>query len=323
MPDTGRSDGPQLDAFAYGILFASPVFFSSNLVIGRAAIGSVEPFTLAFLRWALAFLVMIPFVWRGVRRHREIFFENWLLLCAISFLSMWICGAVVYIALRYTTATNGTLIYTTSPVMIMLMEWIFRGRPIARREAFGIVLALAGVVMIVVKGDLDTLLGLRFNFGDILFAICMVSWAGYSVLLKRPEFSNVPTMPMFAASAGVGAILLFPFMVGESVVMGTFPTAANAWASVAGLVIVSSVLAFSTFQYAIKLVGPSIAGMFMYLLPPYGVLMAVVFLGERLHPYHFVGFLLIMSGLMLGTLPKDVRRRIAGWLMARMVPGGR
>ncbi|PLX39679.1 MAG: EamA/RhaT family transporter [Hyphomicrobiales bacterium] len=287
-----------------------PLFFSSNLIFGRVAISTVEPWTLATLRWTLAFLVLLPFAWRGIIEHRQVFRDNWTMIVMLGLLSMWICGALVYFALRYTTATNGTLIYTSSPVLIVLLEWAFRGRRISPREALGIVTALVGVVMIVVKGDLDTLLGLRFNVGDIIFAIAAISWAAYSVLLKRGEFSSVPTLSMFAVIAAAGAATLFPFMIWESIEVGTFPTDAGSWSSIAGIVIFSSVLAFSCFQYGIKVVGPAITGMFMYLLPPYGVMMAVLFLGETLRPFHFAGFVLIMTGLLLGTLPKDIIRRI-------------
>lgn len=312
MPNSGRST-----ALAYAVLLAMPLFFSSNLVLGRAAIASVEPWTLACLRWMLAFFVLLPFAWRGIVTYWSIFERNWIHIVVLALLSMWICGALVYFALRYTTATNGTLIYTTAPIVILLLEWFFRGRAISRREVAGIVLALAGVVMIVVKGDFDVLFGLRFNIGDIIFAFATVSWAAYSVLLKRKAFAVVPTASMFAVTAATGALLLFPFMIWESLEVHTFPTSATSWTSIAGIVIFSSVLAFSCFQYGIKVVGPSITGMFMYLLPPYGVLMAVVFLGEELHAFHFVGFLLIMTGLLLGTLPKDIWSRLRALVETR------
>ncbi|MXN66983.1 EamA family transporter [Stappia sp. GBMRC 2046] len=287
-----------------------PLFFSSNLIIGRAAVNAVEPWTLAFLRWTLAFLMLLPFATRGIKQHSRLFRQHWDMIAIMGFLGMWICGAGVYFALRYTSATNGTLIYTSSPVLILLLEWIFRGRRIVPREIIGIVLAIAGVVTIVVKGSLSVLLGLDLNAGDIVFAFAALSWAVYSVLLKRPEFMGVPTLSLFAVLAFAGAVTLLPFTIWEIAETRRFPVSLPAWSSIAGIALISSVLAFSCFQYGVKVLGPATTGVFMYLLPPYGVMMAVLFLGEELHFYHLTGFVLIMAGLVLATAPKALFRRI-------------
>ncbi|WP_417773254.1 DMT family transporter [Stappia sp.] len=299
---------------AYALLIVMPVFFSSNLVIGRAAISTVEPWTLAFLRWILAFAMLLPFALAGMRAHRKTLQREWTTLGIMGILGMWICGAGVYFALNYTTASNATLIYTSSPVLILLLEWLFRGRRIGTREGLGILLAIAGVVLIVVKGSLATLLALELNAGDVLMALAAMAWAGYSVLLKRPAFAEVPTLSLFATLAAAGALTLLPFTVVEIAETGRFPVHADAWISILGLALGASVLAFSTFQYGVKVVGPSTTGLFMYLLPPYGVLMSVVFLGEELHLYHFAGFAFIMAGLILATAPRRLIDRMRALL---------
>jgi drug/metabolite transporter (DMT)-like permease len=121
-------------------------------------------------------------------------------------------------------------------------------------------------------------------------------------------------MSLFAALAFAGVVTLAPFMLVEIAETGHFPASLDAWLSIFGLASISSVLAFYCFQHGVAVVGPSTAGLFMYLLPPYGVLMAVVFLGEELHGYHFAGFLLIMAGLLLATAPGALWRRIAAKL---------
>ncbi len=288
---------------AYLILCVMPLFFTSNLVIGRGAIDAVEPFTLAFLRWTLASAILLPIAWGGLRRHAELLRREWRLLTLLGLLGMWICGAIVYLALQFTTATNGTLIYTASPVLILLLERIFRGRIIGVRESIGIVLALGGVVTIVVKGSLDVLLGLQFNVGDLLFAGCALSWAVYCVLLKDKRIAPLPSNAVFASTTVAGAVTLAPFMVVEVVHTGAFPVGLDAWLSILGIVISASLLAFSCFQYGVRVLGPSITGLFMYLLPPYGVVMAIVFLGEEFHAFHAAGSALVMSGLVLATAP--------------------
>ena len=225
-------------------------------------------------------------------------------LAVLGILGMWICGALVYLALDYTTATNGTLIYTSSPVLIILIEWLFRGRKVGLREAAGVTIALLGVVVIVVKGSLEVLLSLTFNIGDLLFVGCAVSWAVYSVLLKSQQLLPLQTLPLFMLVAASGALLLAPFALTEMVWLQTFPTSTTTWLNIAGIVVLASLLAFSAFQYGVKVIGPSLTGIFLYLLPVYGVGLAVLFLGEELALYHLWGVLCVLPGVILATWPK-------------------
>ncbi|WP_417668849.1 DMT family transporter [Roseibium sp.] len=294
----------------YVVLTFMPLFFSSNLIFGRAASSAVEPWTFAFLRWFFAFVILLPFAWRGIAENASLLRAQWKTIGLLGFLGMWICGAMVYHALHFTTATNATLIYTSSPVLILLLEWAFRGRRMGAREVVGVGLALIGVIMIIVKGSLAVLWGLTFNIGDLFMALAAVSWAIYSVLLKRRGLAEVPTSSIFAVVAGAGALTLLPFMLWESFATQSFPATMEAWTAIAGTVVFVSLLAFSFYQYGVATVGPSVTGFFMYLLPPYGVVMAVVFLGEALRPFHFVGFACVMAGLLLATLPSDAWNRM-------------
>ena len=159
------------------IMALMPLFFSSNIIIGRGAIGSVEPFTLAFFRWSGALLILLPFAWSGIVAIRAGLTRQVKRIAILGFLGMWVCGAMVYVALDYTTATNGTLIYTTSPVMILLLEAVWRGRPITLRQAVGSASAFIGVAVIVLKGNLAAALALDFNIGDLIILGCALAWA--------------------------------------------------------------------------------------------------------------------------------------------------
>lgn len=288
---------------AYGLLLLSPFFFSSNLIIGSIAVKSIEPFTLTLFRWGLAFAMILPFAWSAIWSSKQVLLEQWKLVGLNAFLSIGICGAGVYFALKYTTATNGTLIYTSSPVLILIMERIFRGRPISAREVLGIILAILGIVYIVVQGNLEQLLALEFNSGDLLFVMAATGWAIYSVLSKKRVLQPVSTIGMFAIVALVGALMMVPFSIMEAQNTAFWPTEPEQWYSLLGLGFVSSVLAFICYQYGIKVLGPATAGIFMYLLPPVGVLLAVTFLGEAFLDFHLVGLILVMSGVITATLP--------------------
>lgn len=284
---------------AYAILLAMPLFFVSNLVLGRAAVEAVAPWTLAFLRWFLASLILVPLAGAGLVAHRDALLREWPVLPLLGFLGMGICGGGVYMALKLTTATNATLIYTASPVVIVLLDALIDRRKLPLSRALGVGAGFIGVAVIVLKGDLAALA--RLDLDDVGIVVAAIAWAFYSLLLKRRALQSFPIMPLFLAIAAAGTVVLVPFMLAEVALVGTFPTDLTAWASIVALAIFPSVLAFSAFQCGIKVLGPSVAGVFMYLLPPYGVALAVVFLGEAFHAYHAAGLALVFAGIVLAT----------------------
>ena len=305
---------------AYSALLVMPLFFSSNLVMARAVGDTVQPWTLACLRWALAVLIILPFSWRAMVTHRKALVAAWERIWILGVLGMWICGAVVYLALSATTATNATLIYTASPVLVILIETIVLGKRLPLGRFIGVGLALVGVAIIVLRGDLTALTRLDFNPGDLGIAAAAFAWALYSLVLRHPSLTPLPTLAVFTAIMIAGVIGLFPFMIWESMALGGFPTAPKAWGWIAALALFPSVIAFSLYQYGVKTVGPAITSCFLYLLPPYGVGMAILGLGESLHAFHIFGSVLVISGLVAATLPPDVIGIIAKrFKFARMI----
>lgn len=292
---------------AYIIMALTPLFFSTNLVFGRGVTGDVAPFTLAFLRWFSVAVVLSPLIWRERSRIAAISPRGRLRVALLGFLGMWICGALVYVALEYTTATNATLLYATSSIMIILFEALIYGRKSGWREAAGIVLAFAGIAVIVLRGSMDALLSLTFNIGDIIILGTACSWALYSVLQRQGEIIAIPNLPAFGLIAGVGALLLLPFAMHEFFTDAPMPRSAYAWQNVGGIVLFASLLAFSGFQYGVRKLGPSLAGIFLYLMPPYGIVLAIIFLGETLSTFHFAGGALVIGGVVLATLPKRLQ----------------
>lgn len=285
----------------YVILAVMPLFFVSNLIIGRPAVDTVPPWTLAALRWSFACLILLPFAWPGLREHGRALAAQWRLILWLGFLGMWICGGIVYVALQFTTATHGTLIYTASPVLVVLIAAVLARRPLPLAEALGVILGIAGVFTIVLEGAPLSILHRPFNAGDLLFIVAAISWAIYSIQLKSRALQDFPTLLVFLAIALAGAVLLLPCMLAELALIGGFPTSAKAWTSIAGIVVFASVLSFSSYQYGVKRVGPALTSIFLYLLPCYGIVLAAVFLGEAIHAYHGIGLLLVMAGVGLAT----------------------
>lgn len=300
---------------AYLLLLAMPLFFSSNLVIARGMGDAVPPFTLALLRWSVAVAILMPFVIHGLRQNGARIRANWRRITVLGFLGMWICGAGVYWALGLTTATNGTLIYTTSPVLVLLIERFLFGKALSLARLAGVVLAITGVAVIVLKGDLSALFRLDLNLGDLGIAAAALAWAAYSLILRNDGLATIPTLPLFAAIAAAGVLTLIPFSAVELSVMGGWPTSLRLWIGVAALALFSAVGAFSLYQYGVKVVGPAVTSCFLYLLPVYGVGMSALFLGEALQTHHLAGMALVLVGLIAATAPPDIvsalRRRLA------------
>ena len=294
------------------LYFLAPVFFSSNLIFGRGITGEIAPFTTALLRWAGSAAIIFPFVYAErkaclafVRSHTGI----WLVL---GILGMGICGGFVYWALTLTTASNATLIYTTSSLFIILLQWLLQRRRIRPSELAGMVVAFAGVAVIVLKGDWTALLHLRFNIGDFGILAAAIAFALYSLLLRHPAVQAMPPMPLFGLLALSGTLVLIPPALYEILTGGLLPDTTSDWTKLLGIILFASLAAFYCFQHAVRVFGPAMAGVTLYLMPPLSIIMAVIFLGERFQPYHAVGIVLVMGGLVLATAPGRRGDRNAG-----------
>lgn len=294
-PETGRP----VDWLIFSLV---PIFFSSNMIFGRGIIGDVAPYTTAFLRWAGSTAIMLPFIYSD-RRASALFVRNhfwlWLLLGGLG---MGICGGLVYWSLTYTSAANGTLIYTTSPLFIILFQWMFSGRKISGRELTGMLVAFAGVISIVLHGDPAALLNLSFNIGDLGILVAAISFAIYSILLKDPALRNLSPLALFGMIALSGALVLLPPSIWEVLNNGPVPDSASDWWKIAGMVVFASLAAFFCFQHVVRVFGPATGGITLYLMPPVSIVMAMFFLGEPFETYHALGIVLVLGGVVLASI---------------------
>lgn len=275
-----------------------PLLFSTNVVIGRFVVADVGPWTLALLRWSGAFLILFPFAAPALRQSLAALRAQAGTIALLGFLGMFVCGGSVYLALHHTTAANATLIYTASNVVVLILEWLFRGRPIGVRELVGTVLAFAGVAVVAIGSEGGTL---SLNPGDVLIAFAAFCWSIYSVLLKRPGLTAIPGTAVFAAIMLAGIVVLLPMSLIEAASGPALPQDARGWLAVAAVALIPSVGAYTGYQYGIRRFGPTTMAMSSYLWTPYGLALAVTFLGETLRPYHLIGLALILPGVILAT----------------------
>lgn len=293
------------------VMIFCPLFFSTNIIFGKMGLAAgIEPFTLAMLRWLITSLILILCFWQNFALHLAILKNNFHFLILIAFLSMWICGGVVYYALQNTSATNGILIYTTSPVIVILIEAIFIGRKTKLREILGICLAVFGIGYVVFQGRLSNLLQLEFNSGDLFFVLTAFSWALYSILLKHTELKTLPQSVQLGSIGFVGALLLSPIALYEVQQTGQFPILLDQWIIIGLIVLFSSIIAFLSFQYGIRQLGASLASIFMYLMPIYGSFFSVLLLGETIKIFQISGAIFVIFGVIIASFPSKLIQRL-------------
>ena len=225
---------------------------------------------------------------------------NWLTLALLGALGASAFNTLVYLGLQYTAATNGVLFNSITPILIVLMSWIVLGERISPRQALGVALSLAGVIAIVARGDVHLLAAMQFNRGDLWLIAAMFLWAVYTLILHRrpPELSAVGFL---AAMLLLGLPWLLPFYLWEFSVRGGFSLTPATMAALAYYGTIPSIVAYLFWNRGVAQVGPNKAGLFVHLMPVFGALLSVIFLGERLYGYHFFGAALIFLGIWLTT----------------------
>jgi len=281
------------------LLPLTSLFWAGNVVLGRFIAGHVPPITLSFIRWAGAFVILLPFAarplardWPTIRKHAGL-----MTLLALTGFSAY--NTMAYYGLQYTTAINGLLLQSVGPLFVALWTFaLFRDR-LTLRQAGGICVSLSGVVVIICRGSLSVLLGIGFNRGDMWFLIALLIYGFYTAMLrKRPAMHP---FSFLAVGMGWGAVLLLPAVAWEIGSGQTMIFDAESVASFAYVCIFPSLLGYLFLNRGIELIGANRAAPFMHLVPVFGSVLAIVLLGERFEMYHAVGYGLVFSGITVAT----------------------
>lgn len=290
----------RLSLSPYLVLVIPPLCWAGNFVIGRATHAEITPLMLTFARWLVASLVLAPFAALAAWRARAALLRHWRLLTILALTGVVGFQYCVYRGLQTTTAINGVLIIATIPVVIPLIAYLLDGARIGGRQRLGIAISLAGVVVIVSKGDPTALGALSLTAGDGWMALAVPNWALYSVLVRRRP-AAIPPFVLLLATALIGVVALAP-AVAAAVGAGALPVASwGVGLSIGYVGIFASVLAFAAWNHGIARIGASRAGVFIHLMPPSAAVLAMVFLDERLAPFHVPGIALIGIGLWLAS----------------------
>jgi drug/metabolite transporter (DMT)-like permease len=286
------------------LLTLPPLLWAGNAVVGRMVSPLVPPLTLNFLRWALAFVLLLPFAWQYLGAHSPIW-TRMRRYAVLGLLGVGCYNALQYLAVKTSTPLNVTLVASSIPVFMLAFGAVFFGQHITRRNLLGAVLSIAGVLVVLSRGELAHLAQVRFVAGDVYMLLATAAWALYSWLLTRP--GDPPEVrkdwaAFLMAQLVPGLVWSGLFAATETVV--TSQSIQWGWPLLAALAFVATgpaILAYRSWGLGVQRMGPNIAAFFSNLTPLFAAIFSAAFLGEAPRPYHALAFLLIVAGIVVSS----------------------
>src|SRR5882757_3180881 len=294
----------------YLLLCVTSLFWAGNAIVGRLAAGHFPPVTLSFLRWLFAFLIILPFAWKHLKRDWDALRGRLGLMIFLSVTGISAFNTLQYWALEHTQALNTLLLQSSAPLFVAMWSLVLLGVRLTLAQAGGIALSLAGVLMILLHGDLTALKSIEFNKGDLIFTVALAIFGLYSVLsLKRPSIHGLS----FASfTFGCGAACLVPLWIWELLSRPAVQLDTTNLLTLFYVAVFPSTLAYLCFNRGVQLIGANRAAPFFHVTPVFGSIMAIVFLGERLQLFHIVGFALVLTGVFVASRRPASGRQRAG-----------
>ncbi len=291
----------------YILMTLAVLFWAGNFILGRAFHGDIPPIALAFWRWAGAALLIIGPAWRFLRRDWPEIRRHWPAVLLLSTLGIAAFNTLAYSGLQYTQAINAFLIQSLMPVLIVTLSLLLFGERVGLVQAAGILVSLTGAATIIARGDVGLIAGLELNRGDLLVSAAILCYAGYSTLLRlRPK---VHPLSFIAATFWLGTVILLPLFLWEHFTVRAMRPSLPTFLVLGYVAVFPSIVSYLCFNRGVELIGANRAGLFIHLMPVFGSLMAILFLGESFLWFHALGIGLIAAGIALAT---RARRSLPG-----------
>jgi len=291
---------------AYIFLILATLFWSGNFIVGKAAsLFEIPPFTLNFYRWLFAWLILAPFTLKEILKKKQYILSNIKLILILGITSITIFNSIVYYSLNFTQVISGVLMISTIPVMIIFFCWVFKIEKTNFYQILGVIFSLFGVVVIITKADLGKLLNLNFNKGDLWMVVAMFSWAMYSALLRKKKF-ELSHISFLQTIITAGLILLFPAYLLEMSLGYNLNIHIPFILTLSYVVIFPGLASFFFWIKGISIIGSNRAGIFLHLMPIFSTLLAILIFKEKFMVYHFIGAVLIITGILLSSKGRQI-----------------
>lgn len=287
------------------------MLWAGNAIVGRMVAHDVPPIMLNFLRWAIAFVVLLPFA-GPIFRPASSLWPNWRRFTVLGLLGIGLYNAFQYLALQSSTPINVTLVASGMPVWMMLTGWLFFGAAVSQRQIAGAVLSIAGVLLVLARGEWSHLIELRLVAGDLFMILATIAWSLYSWLLTRtsgPADIRGHWASFLLAQVAFGAVWSGIFAAGEAAI--STATIHWSWPLIAALAYVAigpAIIAFRCWGAGVQQAGPAVASFFVNLTPLFTALLSSLILGEPPKIYHALAFILIVGGIVISAGRATARR---------------
>jgi len=287
------------------VLIATLLLWSGNWIVARAVRDEISPGLATVGRLVVVLAILLPFAWRALRlKLPQLAPRDWLVLGALGLTGGGPHLGLQWLGLHYTTAANGILYLSTTPIFILLMTLALGGERIVARQWIGVAISFAGVLIIATHGDLARL---SFNVGDLMALASMVMWAGYTVLL-RVRRDPLEVIELLCMVCAFGVVFMTPWLLFEAAAGATLALSRTGALAVLYSAIGSLLLAYAGWSYVVARLGPARAGVTLHLMPAFGVVLSALFLNEYPRWFHFAGIALILAGVALSAFKRRLTK---------------
>jgi drug/metabolite transporter (DMT)-like permease len=281
----------------YVLLLLATFLWGGNFVVGKVLVADIPPILLATLRWLIALIVITPLYAREAWTHRARFLEKWKTVTFLSLTGVAGFNTLVYIAVQYTSSINAAVMNAATPILMILVSWIMLRERISSKILPAIGLSMLGVLWMITRGSWEILVGLSFNKGDLWMVAAILCWALYSVGMKKSA-KLFPSHALFFYTILLSVVLLIPLSMAEYWIREPMlHSSVGIWMGLLYIGVFASLFAFSAWNQSIALIGPARCAGFLNLIPLFSTIFATTFTGESIHAYHFIGALLILTGI--------------------------
>ena len=286
---------------AYLFLVLATFCWSGNFIVGKfATVYEIPPLTLNVFRWISVWFILIPFTYKEIFKNLPYIKKNWLVISFMGVITISTFNSVVYFALNYTQVINAVLMLSAIPAATIVLSSLMKIEETNIFQLFGLVLSIIGIGSIISNGDIQKIISLDFNKGDMWMLVCVITWSLYSTLLKKNNF-KFSQFTLIQLMVSVGILFLIPQFFYEKSIGLELNLDKNFFLILIYVAIFPAIAAYYFWQKGIEIIGPNRASMFIQLMPLFSAVMAIIIFKEKFELYHFVGAIFILSGIYLSN----------------------
>ncbi len=286
---------------AYIMLVCATLFWAGNFMVGKFAfLTNIPPMSLVFYRWSLVWLILLPFTFKEIIRSKDIILKNLPLLLFLALTSVGLFNSFTYLSLVHTQVINASLFNTAIPAIIILLCFIFKIEKTNKYQIFGLIISVLGILSIITRLNLEIILSLNFNKGDLIMIGGVITWGLYSSFLKKKSFT-LPLLTLVHILCSFGLIFIFPQFIFEFTQGQKIDFNINLFYILIFLALFPSIGSYYCWAGAVSIIGANRAGIFLSLIPLFSTIMAIFFYNEQFQFFHLIGSILIILGLFLSN----------------------